>query len=194
VIATHNAGKLAEFQELVQSLSIDARGLDELGIAEEVVESGATFAENATLKAHAAMLATGLPALADDSGLEVDALGGEPGVRSARWAGAVSAVERNERLLQRLAGVPDSRRGGRFVCVIAVCHPKGASAAARGEIAGRITRQPLGEGGFGYDPLFLLPDLGLTYAQLPPEEKNRRSHRARAFAAMRPLLHPLLFR
>ncbi len=184
---------MAEFRELLLPLGIDARSLADLGVAEAVDESGATFAENAALKARAAMLATGLPALADDSGLEVDALDGQPGVRSARWAGAVGAPERNALLLQRLASVPDAQRGARFVCVIAVCQPAGASAAARGEVAGRIAWQPLGEGGFGYDPLFLLPDLGLTYAQLAPEEKNRRSHRARAFAAIRPLL-PLLVR
>lgn len=178
----------------MQPLAIDVRSLDDLGVGTDVEETGATFAENAALKAVAAMQATGLPALADDSGLEVAALGGEPGVRSARWAGPVSAADRNALLLQRLIEVPDGRRQARFVCVLAVCHPDGASAAARGEIAGQITRQPLGADGFGYDPLFLLPDLGLTYAQLAPEEKNRHSHRARAFAALRPLLLSLLVR
>ncbi|MGI8913800.1 MAG: RdgB/HAM1 family non-canonical purine NTP pyrophosphatase [Chloroflexota bacterium] len=191
-LATRNRGKLAEFQDLFGSLDFTVQSLDQLGVAEEVEETGETFAENAALKARAAVLATGLPALADDSGLEVDALGGEPGVRSARWAGAVGAADRNARLLQRLAGVPDAERGARFVCVIAVCHPTGGSASARGEVAGRITRHPQGENGFGYDPLFLLPDLGRTYAQLTPEEKNGRSHRARAFAALRPLLPSLL--
>lgn len=167
------------------------RSLDDLGIADSVDETGDTFAANAALKARAAMLATGLPALADDSGLEVEALGSEPGVRSARWAGGVNAAERNALLLHRLAAVPDARRGARFVCVIAFCHPNGASGAARGEVAGRITWQAQGDGGFGYDPLFLLPELDLTYAQLRPEQKNSTSHRARAFAALLPLL-PLL--
>jgi XTP/dITP diphosphohydrolase len=193
-LATRNAGKLAEFQELLLPLDIAVRSLDDLGVADDVEETGATFAENAALKAGAVALATGLPALADDSGLEVDALGGEPGVNSARWAGAVSAAERNSLLLQRLAAVPDARRGARFVCVLAVCHPGGASAAARGEVSGRITRQPLGEGGFGYDPLFLLPDLGLTYAQLTAQQKNGLSHRARALVALRPLLLSLFVR
>ena len=167
------------------------RSLSDLGIADVVDETADSIAGNAALKARAAMLATGLPALADDSGLEVEALGGEPGVHSARWAGNVSAAERNALLLQRLATVPDARRGARFVCVIALCHPNGASGAARGEVAGRITQQAQGDGGFGYDPLFLLPELGVTYAQLRPEQKNSASHRARAFAALLPLL-PLL--
>ena len=170
------------------------RSLDDLRVTDDVEETGATFAENAALKARAAALATGLPALADDSGLEVEALGGEPGVHSARWAGAVSAADRNALLLQRLASVPDAQRGARFVCVLTLCHPDGASVAARGEVSGRITRQLLGEGGFGYDPLFLLPDLGLTYGQLSAQQKNGLSHRARAFAALRPLLLPLLSR
>jgi XTP/dITP diphosphohydrolase len=178
----------------LQPFNIDVRSLVDLGVRDEVEETGATFAENAALKASAAVRATGLPALADDSGLEVVALGGAPGVRSARWAGPVSATARNALLLQRLADVPDDRRRARFVCVIAVCHPDGGSAAARGEVSGQIARQPIGADGFGYDPLFLLPELGLTYAQLTPEEKNRRSHRARAFAALRPLLLPLLWR
>ena len=176
------------------SLDITVRDLDDLGVVDEVEETGATFAENAALKARAATLATGLPALADDSGLAVDALGGEPGVHSARWAGVVSAAERNTLLLQRLAAVPDAARGARFVCVLAVCHPDGAGAATRGEVSGRITWQPLGEGGFGYDPLFLLPHLGLTYGQLSTQQKNGLSHRAHAFAALRPLLLPLLSR
>lgn len=167
------------------------RCLADLGVTDPVEETGATFAANAALKARAAMLATGLPALADDSGLEVEALGGEPGVHSARWAGSVSTADRNALLLQRLAAVPDDRRSARFVCVIALCHPNGASGAARGEVAGRITRQAQGDGGFGYDPLFLLPQLGLTYGQLRPEQKNSASHRARAFTALLPLL-PLL--
>jgi XTP/dITP diphosphohydrolase len=178
---------------LLRPLGIDARSLQDLGALDEVEETGATFAANAALKAQAAVRATGLPALADDSGLEVDALGGEPGVRSARWAGMVTAAERNALLLRRLKDVPEAQRGARFVCVIAVCHPDGRSAAARGEISGRITWEPLGDGGFGYDPLFLLPEVGRTYAQLTPEEKNSRSHRARAFAALQPLLPTLLF-
>lgn len=192
VVATRNAGKLAEFAVLLESLGVTARSLDDLDVKEDVEEAGRTFAENAALKAIAAARATGLPALADDSGLEVDALNGEPGVYSARWAGAVSAAERNRLLLARLQGVPDAQRGARFVCAIAVCHPSGASAAARGEVVGRIARQPSGENGFGYDPLFLIPELDRTYAQLTSAEKNARSHRALAFAAVRPLLPVLL--
>lgn len=192
VIATTNAGKLAEYRALLAPLAVSARSPAEFGNGGAIEETGDTFAANALLKARAAAAASGLPALGDDSGLEVDALAGEPGVRSARWAGAVSAAERNTRLLARLAAVPDERRGARFVCVVALCRPDGAGALARGEVAGTITRQPRGEGGFGYDPLFLLPGLGRTYAELTAEEKNRLSHRAQALAAALPLLRWLL--
>lgn len=156
-----------------------------------VEENGDTFAANALLKAQAAARAAGLLALADDSGLEVDALGGAPGVHSARWAGAVNAPARNALLLQRLEGVPDAERGARFVSVIAVARPDGAAGLARGELAGRIAQAPRGGHGFGYDPIFLLPDGARTYAELAPEEKNVVSHRARALASALPLLRYL---
>ena len=192
VIATPNSGKLAKFRELLAPFGLAARGLAEVPGLGEVEETGDSFVANALLKARAAVTACGLPALADDSGLEVEALGGEPGIRSARWAGPVGAAERNARLLARLAAVPEERRAARFVCVLALCLPDGASALARGEVAGRITDAPRGAGGFGYDPLFLLPDLGRTFAELSAVEKNARSHRARAWAALLPALRWLL--
>jgi len=177
-------------QALLAPYAVTLRSLADLNLP-EVEETGSTFAANALLKAQAAATASGLLALADDSGLEVAALGGEPGVHSARWAGAVDAPARNTMLLQRLEGVPDAARGARFVSVIALARPDGAAALARGELAGRIARAPRGSHGFGYDPIFVLLDGARTYAELPPDEKNQISHRAQAFQAALPLLRYL---
>ena len=158
----------------------------ELGVAFDPIEDGSTFAENATIKAVEAMRLTGLPALADDSGLVVDYLGGRPGIFSARYAGGdrtasdVGEREQCEIVLRELAGVPDEERSARFVCVIAIALPGESVQTVEGVFEGRIASEPRGEHGFGYDPIFLVPELGLTSAQLPPEQKNNISHRAQA--------------
>ena len=197
VIATHNAGKRREFATLLQGLALRLRDLSEFSPAPEVEEEAATYAANARAKALAAAHHTNLPALADDSGLEVDALGGAPGVRSARfaadWCAATgemppgdSADARNVALLLRLlAGVAVERRGARFCCAIAVAAPDGRTLVAAGSCAGSIATAPRGANGFGYDPVFLLPARGLTFAELTNEEKQAVSHRAAACAALR---------
>ena len=165
----------------------------DLGIDLEVDESGASFQENAVLKARAYAAASGLPSLADDSGLEVDALGGAPGVFSARYAGAgASDQDRRQKLLTALADTPIDRRSARFRCVVAISDPGGRVAVAAGTCEGRIALEPRGTNGFGYDPVFYLPEYGCTMAELRPELKNQISHRARAIQAARPLLDALL--
>ena len=150
-----------------------------------MAETGATFAENARLKAAALSKATGIPALADDSGLCVDALNGEPGLHSARWAGEdATDADRNARLLARLDGVAAERRTAQYVCVVSLAMPDGSSAEAEGACGGVILETPRGQGGFGYDPLFLLPEFGRTMAELTAAEKNRVSHRAKALEAL----------
>ncbi len=172
---------------------MDVRSLDDLGLLDEVEETGDTFAANAMLKARACACASGLITLADDSGLEVAALHGGPGVHSARWAGPdVSSAERNRRLLQRLDAIPGASRVARFVSVVAVYRPDGAWVVALGDLFGSIAAAPRGSNGFGYDPIFLLPDRDCTLAELTPEEKNALSHRSRALAAMLPFLPTLL--
>ena len=181
LIATRNAGKLRELSEILGGLPYRIVSLDDLGIGEEVDEKGATFAENAALKAEAYCRLGGVLTLADDSGLEVDALGGAPGVRSARYAGdGASDADRAALLLANLAGTPDAERSARFRCVIAVAAPGAPTRLYDGVCEGRIAAEPRGEGGFGYDPVFCIPELGATMAELPSERKNRVSHRARA--------------
>jgi len=186
VFATRNRGKLEELGALVAPLGFQVRSLDEFGGA-EVVEDAPTFEGNAEKKARAALALTGLPSLADDSGLEVDALDGAPGVRSARFAAVEGAAghdddANNRLLLERLRGV--ERRGARFRCVLVYLRPDGTRRVAEGSCEGAILDAPRGEGGFGYDPLFLVEGTGRSMAELPLEEKNRVSHRARAFAAL----------
>jgi non-canonical purine NTP pyrophosphatase (RdgB/HAM1 family) len=184
LIATRNAGKVAEFARILADLPLRLRGLAELAIAEEAEETGATFAENAALKAEFYGARAGVLTLADDSGLEVEALGGAPGVLSARYAGPdASDRQRVERLLGELDGVSEDGRGARFVCVIALFFPgTGERELFTGECRGRIVREPKGSGGFGYDPVFVPEGHAQTFGQLPPEIKNRISHRARAAA------------
>lgn len=192
VVATRNKGKVAELADLLRDLDVAWLSLDEAGVALEVEETGATFEENAVLKATTCVAATGLLTLADDSGLEVDALGGRPGVHTARYGGAgLTSVQRYERLLQELAGVPWERRTARFCCMIALAGPDGLIGTAAGICEGRIAWEPAGSGGFGYDPVFYLPDQGLTMAQLPAEAKHKISHRGRAVAAIAPLLRQI---
>jgi len=187
VLASSNAGKLAELRALFTGSGLEFRSLTDVGV-EPPEETGLTFIENALLKARHAARITGLPAVADDSGLVVDALAGAPGVRSARFAGADATDEENlDLLLARLAAVPDSGRQARFLCVIvALRAPEDpAPAFAQGVWSGSITREPRGRNGFGYDPIFLDPTHGMTAAELPPEVKNRISHRAMALRNLR---------
>lgn len=189
LVATHNPGKVREYRRLLEGLPLELTWPGELGLDLRVDETGETFEENARLKALAYARASGLWTLADDSGLEVDALGGAPGVRSARYAGPEATDEDRYRLLlRRMASVPDDQRQARFRCVIAVASPGGEVWTAEGTVEGVIAREPRGSHGFGYDPVFYMPALGCTMAQLPEEEKNRISHRARAAQAIRPVL------
>jgi len=184
VVATRNRGKLVEIAELFRDVGLDLVSIDDLAPSAELREDGDTFEANALAKARQASLACGLPAIADDSGLEVDALGGAPGVYSARYAGLPSNDARNNaKLLKELAGVPPERRQGRFRCVAAFVD--GARELVRaGAVEGVILEEPRGDGGFGYDPLFLVPSLGRTMAELPLDVKNGLSHRGAAFRAL----------
>jgi XTP/dITP diphosphohydrolase len=185
VLASMNPDKRRELQELLGLPGVTLRSLDEFPHAAAPEEHGATLIENARIKAGAACALTGLPAIADDTGLEVDALGGEPGVRAARFAGPDATDAQNcALLLARLRGVPAERRTARFRCVMAARWPDGWEAVAEGVLEGRITEAPRGEQGFGYDPLFEAEGLGLTLAELSPAEKNEISHRARAARAL----------
>lgn len=189
VFATRNRGKVVELRALLAGLPLRVLALDDLACeVPEVIEDGDTFVANAIKKAREVGRASGLPALADDSGLEVDALAGAPGVHSARYAGPDADDEaNNERLLAQLAGVPDERRTARFRSVLAFVD--GATVlTCEGACEGRITRARRGRGGFGYDPLFFVPELGATFGELGVGTKNDRSHRAAAMKAMKPLL------
>ncbi|MGQ9583781.1 MAG: XTP/dITP diphosphatase [Anaerolineae bacterium] len=189
LVATHNPGKVREYRELLASLPVELTWPGELGLKVEVEENGETFAENAVRKALAYAQASGLWTLADDSGLEVDALGGAPGVRSARYAGPGATDEdRYHLLLRRMEEVPEGRRQARFRCVIALANPQGQVWTAEGTVEGVIIREPRGSGGFGYDPVFYMPEVGCTMAELRADQKNRISHRARAAEAIRPIL------
>ena len=191
LLATHNRGKRPEWLALLEGLDIDLLLPEDLGLDFDVEETGATYVENALLKARAFAAAARMPALADDSGLEVDALAGAPGVRSARYRLGDDAV-RYRALLAALEGVPAEERGARFRCIAALALPDGSEYTVEGVCAGHITLEPAGEGGFGYDPVFYVAALGRTMAELAPEEKNRISHRARAAQAMRPILQRVL--
>jgi len=183
LVATTNPGKIAEYETLLADLDLDVAGFRGQAIQLEVTETGSTFEENARLKAHSYADASGLWTLADDSGLCVDALGGAPGIYSARYGPDPAA--RIERLLSEMADVPDEERTARFVCVIALAEPGGEVWAFEGVCEGQIGRQARGVNGFGYDPIFFLPERGLTMAELPTPVKNQISHRARATAEAR---------
>ncbi|GAB2613621.1 RdgB/HAM1 family non-canonical purine NTP pyrophosphatase [Novilysobacter erysipheiresistens] len=187
VVASGNAGKLAEFNRLLGEAGIEFVAQGELGV-EDIEETGLTFVENALLKARHAARVTGLPALADDSGLCVDALDGAPGLYSARYAGEPSDPARNiDKLLQALEGVPEAQRGAHFHCTLVLLrHAEDPRPLiAQGEWHGRVLGARRGSGGFGYDPLFLDPDTGKTAAELEPATKNRISHRGQALAMLR---------
>ena len=180
LVATHNPGKVTEYAGLLSDLDINWRSLDDIGVTEEVDETGLTFLANAKLKASAYAQAAGLLTLADDSGLEVDALGGAPGIKTARFGGpGLSSEERYRFLLAKMQGIPLPDRQARFVCVIALAGADGhILATATGTIDGFIALQPEGKGGFGYDPIFMPAGWQKTFAELDLEEKNKISHRA----------------
>jgi len=193
LIATRNPGKLREFAALLAGVPFALRGLDSIAGAPHVIEDGATYRENAYAKASTLARFSGLPTLADDSGLEVDALGGAPGVRSARFAGAGADDGANIRLLlEALAGRPRADRTARFRCVLIVVRPDGETIAAEGSCEGIITDVPRGNAGFGYDPVFYYPAADLFFAEMADTEKNRISHRARACAELAPRLSSFL--
>ena len=182
VLASKNPHKLVEINEITQKFGFELVLQSELGVDLDVEETGTTFEENSLIKAKAVMEATGLPALADDSGICVDALGGAPGVYSARYGGDETLDDRGrlELLLKNMEAVPDGQRQAKFVCVITMITPEGGLIQARGEIHGELLRAPAGENGFGYDPIFYYPPAGMTTAEMPSEEKNKVSHRGNA--------------
>lgn len=188
VLASKNPGKIRELQAMMAGSGIEVVGLDPA--SPDVEETGTTFEENALIKARAACVATGLPALGEDSGLAVDALGGEPGIHSARWVPG-SDQDRLNALLERMKSIPDGQRSGRYVSTIAIVTPDGRERVVRGELEGAIAREPRGTGGFGYDPIFVLEN-GKSTAEITMEEKNAISHRSRALAKVMTLLPELL--
>ena len=195
LLATRNAGKLAELQRLLESAvpGVEVLGLRDVDEYPEAPETGASFAENALLKAREAVKYTGLPAVADDSGLTVDALNGMPGILSARWSGRHGDDDANTALLlDQIADVPDERRGGAFVCAAALVTPDGTERVLERQWRGTVIREKRGTNGFGYDPVFVPEGLEVTSAELSPEEKDARSHRGQAFAALVPVLAQVL--
>jgi XTP/dITP diphosphohydrolase len=195
LVATHNRGKLTEYQEIFSDFGIELVTLDDVGIAEDVEETGTTFQENARLKAGYYASKSGLVTIADDSGLEVDALGGEPGVYSKRYAGeGKTDAQRNEYLLAKLREVPPEQRTARFRCVIAVAEPNGRVQFADGKVEGEIAFAPRGTNGFGYDPIFIVGGGQRHLAEFSSKEKNRISHRGDAAKKARPILKELIER
>lgn len=187
VAATGNKHKIEEIESITKKFGMNVITKAEAGVAElDVEETGTTFEENSFIKAEAIMKATGMPAIADDSGLEADALDGAPGVYSARFSGEDATDESNNiKLMQLMEDVPDDKRGARFVSVVTLCFPDGTVVSARGECPGTLRRSPRGDGGFGYDPLFVPDGYEKTYAELTAEEKNSISHRAKALEILR---------
>lgn len=193
VLATHNAHKVDEIRRILGSSDIELVGLDAFPDIGEVAETGATFAENALLKAHATAQATGLVAVADDSGIAVDSLNGMPGVLSVYWAGRARDDAANLRLvLEQIEDVPDERRGAAFVCAAAAATPDGRDLVVEGRVEGSLVREPRGDGGFGYDPIFVPVGESRTTAEMAAAEKDAISHRGAAFRALLPLLEDLL--
>ena len=193
VFATGNENKMKEIRMILSDLGMPIQSMKEAGIDVDIVEDGSTFEENAIIKATAIAKMTGDIVLADDSGLEIDYLNKEPGIYSARYAGVDTSYDiKNRMLLDRLEGVPDEKRTARFVCVIACAFPDGTVETARGTIEGIIGHEIAGENGFGYDPIFYLPEYQCTTAELEPEKKNELSHRGKALRAMRAIMEKKL--
>ena len=189
IFATGNQDKMKEIRMILENLGIPVSSMKEAGIDVDIVEDGTTFEENAMIKAEAIAKLTDAIVLADDSGLEIDYLNKEPGIYSARYAGTDTSYEiKNNLLLQRLEGVTDEKRTARFVCAIAAVFPDGSKETVRGTIEGRIGYEIAGEHGFGYDPIFYLPEYGCTTAELDPEKKNELSHRGKALRLMREII------
>lgn len=186
IFATGNAGKMKEIREILKDLDAEVLSMKEAGVEADIVEDGKTFEENAVIKAKTVCELTGKIALADDSGLEIDYLNKEPGIYSARYMGEDTSYRiKNANLIERLEGVPDEKRTARFVCAIAAAFPDGTVKTVRGTMEGRIGYEESGENGFGYDPIFYLPEYGCSSAELSMEEKNKISHRGKALRAIK---------
>lgn len=193
VIATRNSGKLREIRAILAPLELKILSLRDFPEIPEIIEDGQTFEENAVKKAAAVARQTGRMAIADDSGLAVDALQGRPGVFSSRYAGEKATdAERYQKLLKEMTGTPQGKRGASFICAIAVASPKGKTESVEGQCRGEIAFAPKGSHGFGYDPVFYLPERGKTMAELEPEVKNRISHRAQALEKLKQVLPKFL--
>ena len=189
IFATVNENKMKEIREILGALPLEILSMKEAGVSADIVEDGKTFEENALIKARAICKLAGEMVLADDSGLEIDYLNKEPGIYSARYMGEDTSYHiKNKSLIDRLEGVPDEKRTARFVCAIAAVFPDGKELVVRGTVEGIIGYEEKGENGFGYDPIFYLPERGCTTAELPPEEKNSISHRGNALRLMKELL------
>lgn len=189
IFATGNQGKMKEIREILGDLDIELLSLKDAGIHADIVEDGKTFEENAQIKARTICNLTGEIVLADDSGLEIDYLNKEPGIYSARYMGEDTSYHiKNANLIERLEGVPDEKRTARFVCAIAAAFPDGTMKTVRAVMEGRIGYKESGENGFGYDPIFYLPEYGCTSAELSMEEKNKISHRGKALRAIKDVL------
>lgn len=189
IFATGNENKMKEIRMILADCGYEIQSMKEAGIDIDIVEDGKTFEENATIKATAIAKIAGCVVLADDSGLEVDAMDKAPGIYSARWEGEDTPYSiKNQKIIDNLAGVPDEERTARFVCAIAAAFPDGRVETRRGTIEGRIAYEPAGENGFGYDPIFYVPEFGKTTAELDPEEKNKISHRGKALRMIREVL------
>ena len=193
IFATGNADKMKEIREILADLDAEILSMKEAGIQADIVEDGKTFEENAVIKATAISKLTGEIVLADDSGLEIDYLNKEPGIYSARYAGTDTSYDiKNSLLLSRMKGVPDKQRTARFVCAVAAVFPNGDKEVVRGTMEGCIGYEIAGANGFGYDPIFFLPEYGCTSAELAPEKKNELSHRGEALRMMRQIMEKKL--
>lgn len=189
IFATGNEHKMVEIREILGELPVEILSMKDVGIKADIVENGNTFEENALIKAKEVCKLAGEMVLADDSGLEIDYLNGEPGIYSARYMGEDTSYRiKNQNLIDRLEGVPDEKRTARFVCAIAAAFPDGRSFVVRGTIEGIIGYEERGTNGFGYDPIFYLPERGVSTAEIPPEEKNSISHRGNSLRKMKELL------
>ena len=189
IFATGNEGKMREIRRIMEDLDVEIFSLKEAGIQADIVEDGSSFEENAVIKAKTVCELTNEVVLADDSGLEIDYLNGEPGIYSARYMGEDTSYRiKNQNLIDRLAGVPQEKRTARFICAVAAAYPYGTVKTARGTMEGIIGYEERGENGFGYDPIFFLPEYGCSSAELSMEEKNKISHRGKALEAIKEVL------